>query len=286
MTLDGLFHNALIIKFVWSIFLGLVFWLFYILLSRVALGHARKKSDMFSRRKILVNTRNFLVVIFFIALALLWLDQLKNLAAGILVVALALVIATRELLINFLGFLYRAGANSFSVGDRISIGEIHGDVLDLDVLGVTLLEVGPIEKNFQYTGRTIFVPNAKFMSEAVSNESYYKDYAFHIISLPVAKNKDWRLREKALLKSALKTCSPYLEESRKYMHELEKRFNLDAPSVDPAVHVHIVDTEKINLNLRIPLPVKRRGRVEQEIIRGYLNEIKKLKNRLGSTDKK
>jgi len=192
------------------------------------------------------------------------------------------VIATKELLLNVTGFLFRSSSHFFSIGDRIEIGEIRGDVIDQTIMGVTLLEIGSGMKTHQYTGRAIFIPNSVFLNSPVNNETYMKDYVFHIITIPLKADVGWPKAEKALLMAANKVCGPYFKDAETHMGHLAKKHSLDAPTVAPRVHVQLPEPERINLVLRVPIPGRRRGRIEQRILRQYLLNLKKL----GESEKK
>mgnify|MGYP001215256827 CR=1 FL=1 len=58
-------------------------------------------------------------------------------------IAVALVIATKELILCVSGALIKGGARSFNIGDRIQVKEFRGDVIDQNLLTTTILEVGP-----------------------------------------------------------------------------------------------------------------------------------------------
>ena len=60
--------------------------------------------------------------------------------------------------------------------------------------------------------------------------------------------------------TTLTSETPFLDEARKSMTSLSRHHSLEAPSVDPRVHVPAAD--KINLILRMPVPTRQRGRLE------------------------
>ena len=100
----------------------------WILLRRLS-----SKADMLPtvRRQLVVKSRN---LAFFLALGIvivIWLEQLRTVAATIVVVAAAIVIATKEFLLNIVGYVYQAAFKFISIGDRIEIEEIRGDVIDM-----------------------------------------------------------------------------------------------------------------------------------------------------------
>lgn len=223
------------------------------------------------RRQWLVTSRNLAVFLAMGIVVILWLEQLRTIAATIVVIAAAIVIATKELLLNIVGFIYQYLFKYISVGDRIEIEDIRGDVMDSNFMGMTLMEIGPGAKTHQYTGLTVFVPNSKFLLTPVKNETHlWGKYVFHLISIPIKVDTNWKEAEQALLNAADTVCAPYLENAKKSMHSLALKHSLEEPTVAPRVSVQIDEPEKINLILRVPVPTRRRGKLEQDITRKYL----------------
>jgi len=186
-----------------------------------------------------VASRNTLFLLFLVGAVIIWFEQLRTLAAAVVVIAVAFVLATKEVWLNVTGFLFRAGTHFFSIGDRIEVGDLRGDVIDQRFTGTTILEIGPGTKSHQYTGRAVFIPNSKFLSSPVTNETYMKDFVFHIITVPIKADADWQKAEEALLKAANEVCAPYLEKARSYMKGLERQYSLDAPGVEPRVQIQL-----------------------------------------------
>jgi small-conductance mechanosensitive channel len=245
-----------------------------ILVLRLYVAH-RIKADVDLRptlkRQWIVRIRNITLFLIFGIVVVVWLEQLRTIAASVVVIAAAIVIATKEFLLNVVGFFYRTTAKFISVGDRIEIGGIRGDVIDQNPMGITLLEIGPGDKTHQYTGLTIFLPNSLFLSSTVKNETYlWSDYVFHLMTIPVKAETQWKKAEMALLQSARDVSAPYLNKAREVMTTEALQQSLEEPNIEPRVQIQITDPEKYNLVLRLPVPTRKRGRLEQEITRRYL----------------
>jgi small-conductance mechanosensitive channel len=180
-------------------------------------------------------------------------------------VAVALVVATKELILCVTGSLLKTGARSFAIGDRIQIKDFRGDVVDQNLLATTILEIGPGKMTHQRTGRLVVIPNALFVSEPVINESYTHDYVLHVFTVPFKREDDWRGAQRALLDAAGRMCAPYLDEVRRHMDRITEARGLDAPSVDPRVTISTPAAGEIHLIVRFPTKSGQRGNTEQAI---------------------
>jgi len=227
-----------------------------------------------TRRRWAVNIRNVLALVFVIGLIFIWARQLGTFAVSLVAIAVALVLATKELILCISGTVLRVGVNAYSMGDRIEIGGIRGNVVDQSLLATTVLETGPNHISSQYTGRAVVFPNSLLLSSPLINETYMKEYIVHVLTVPLTTDDDWQAAEKILLDIAKVECGPFMDVARLHMKELEGRNWLDAPSVEPRVSVHVPEPGRINLLLRVPTPAHRTSRVEQAILRRFLQTFK------------
>ena len=223
------------------------------------------------RRQLIVRIRNVALFLMLAIVFVIWLEQLRNIAATVVVIAAAIVIALKEFLLNIVGYIYRTSYKYIDVGDRIEIGATRGDVIDQNMMGITLLEIGPNERTHQYTGLSVFVPNSVFLSAPVKNENFmWKDYVFHLVTVPIQADGDWEVAERSLLQAADEVCAPYLSKAREAMSTQAMKQSLEEPSIEPRVQIQIVEPATYQLVLRLPVPSRKRGRIEQQITRRYL----------------
>ncbi len=226
----------------------------------------RQVDSLELRRRWLVQSRNGLILLLMLGLVLIWGEELRTLALSIVAIAVAFVVATKELIMCITGSILKAGAGSFSIGDRIQIKDFRGDVIDQNLLATTILEVGPGKLTHQRTGRMAVIPNALFVSEPVINESFTHDYVLHVFTVPFKRDDDWRGAQQAIVESARKQCAPYLEEVRRYMNRLSVSRGLETPSVDPRVTLQVPVAGEIHLIVRVPAKSGQRGFIEQAIM--------------------
>jgi small-conductance mechanosensitive channel len=218
------------------------------------------------RGRLLMNFRNGFLLLGLLGLALIWGDQIRSLALSIVAIAVAFVVATKELLMCISGSILKGGAGSFNLGDRIQIKDFRGDVIDQTLLATTVLEVGPGKTAQQRTGRMIVIPNSMFVSEPVINESFTDHWDFHVFTVPFKREDDWHAAQIALLAAANRHCAPYLESVRKYMSEVGAKRSLEVPSVDPRVTIQVPVASEIHLTVRLPTKSGQRSYIEQAIL--------------------
>jgi hypothetical protein len=220
------------------------------------------------RRRWLVTIRNALLVVFMGGLLVIWAHELRTFAVSVVAFAAALVLATKELILCFSGGVLRASNGIFDVGDRVEIGTVRGEVIDIRMLGITLREVG---KGMQLqTGRTVSLPNSLLLTTPVINESFAEQYMVHMLTVTLAPTDDWQRAEAILLEAAHTECAAFADAASQWLQLQESRLSVDAPSVAPRVWYQIPKPDTLQLSLRFAVPTAHKGRIEQAILRHFL----------------
>ena len=213
------------------------------------------------------QVRAFSYAILAFGIFAIWAAQLQALAVSFVVLAMAIVWGTKETLACIQGAFYRVSSNAFSVGDRINIEGIRGDVIDHGLLSTLVLEVG---QGHQRTGRTISIPNSLLMTSPVLNESLAGEYMLHVMKIPVNRDSNLAELEQRALAAAQEACAEFLNDVRRPIALRYRRHGLNPPLVDPRITYQVVDKNTVNLLLRIPTPVRLERDVEQRVLRAVL----------------
>ena len=247
-----------------------------VMVLRGMLARAIRRSETLPsgvRRRWLVQVRNGAILLLLLGLVVIWAAELRLMAVSLFAVAAATVIATKELIQCFSGSLLKTISRGFCLGDRIEITGLRGDVIDHNALTTTILEIGPNDLTQQHTGRAIVFPNSMLLDKPVINETFTDEYVLHVFKVPINMDNDWRYAEKGLLEAARQQCDPFLTEARGHFQRLGKDRGLATLSVEPRVSVSIPKAGELELIVRIAVPARRKGRIEQEILRSFLASV-------------
>lgn len=156
------------------------------------------------------------------------------------------------------------------LGDRVDVGGIRGDVVDVGALTTTILELGPGPGIHQATGRLVSVPNSLFSSQSFANESFAGNFVFHTFVVPLNIRADWKAAERSLLEATRVETAAYEKDALRALARFSDERNVDHPTAEARVWVRIVDPERLELTVRFVAPARLRGRLEQAIVRRFL----------------
>lgn len=137
--------------------------LLFLLAVRLLAGRALRARDNLTphvARRWTANLRNLLLVVAVLGLIFIWAPQLRTFALSLTAVAVALVVATKELILCLSGSALRTFTRAYSVGDYVEIGGLRGEVVDYDLLVTRLHEFENRGGSFIGTGRQVLVPHS------------------------------------------------------------------------------------------------------------------------------
>lgn len=154
----------------------------YLVLAIIVLPVFYKKESLFLARRL---ARYITIVLAVGAIASFMFDDLSMVAATMGIVSAALVIALQDVCTSAFGWFVIMMGSKFGIGDRLELEETKGDVIDIQLLRTTLLEVNGWLGVDEPTGRVILVPNNFIFTQKIFNYSHGHPYIWGKIEVTV-----------------------------------------------------------------------------------------------------
>jgi small-conductance mechanosensitive channel len=257
-------------RILWTI--GIVFglWLLRKLVYFALLGSRKISRD--KKRRIVVNLNFMTTIIVIVSLFMIWSTQIQSLALSFIAISMAIVLATKELIMCLTGSFYQSMAHPFNIGDNVIIGRQRGQVIDRGLFSTKILEIGPDDKTHQFTGRIITLPNSVMLNHEIRNESYFNQFVLHTFMIPTPYNVDTLKVEKLLIEIAEKYVSKYYSDASDYLEKLQEKSNLETPNIEANVNVKVAHFEEIQFVVRVTVPLAERGYIEQSITKEFMGK--------------
>jgi len=180
--------------------------------------------------------------------------------------------ALQEVIASFAGWFAIAMSGFYSTGDRVQLGGIKGDVIDIGVLRTTLMEVGEWVKGDLYSGRVVRIANSFVFKEPVFNYSGDFPFLWDEITLPVKYGTDWKLARTLLAKVANEVVGEYTHGAAAAWQEITRSYLVEDAIVDPMVSM-VANDNWIEFTLRYVVDYKSRRRTKTRLFTRILEEI-------------
>jgi len=222
------------------------------------------------RRRWVVLVQNVGVLVFILGVIVIWASELRTFALSVAAIAVALVLATKEILLCVMGGVLRTSAKPYGIGDRIEIHGIRGDVIDENLLVTTILEVGPGPGGHDYSGRQVTFPNSLLFTAPVFNESHTDHYALHSFRYSARHIEDWRKVKGLLLSISEEETKVYAAKAQDHFNRVAKRRALEPFSVRARVNIDFPEPDRIDFVIRVPIPESRGAEIQERILERFL----------------
>lgn len=260
--MEKMIENQYFLKVLLSIGIILSFWL-------VKFLYLRKYNE---KDKVLLkkNIRQSLNTIVTLILIFIWLYQFKEALFSLVAVAAAIVIATKELIMCFTGGVLVKITKAFRVGDRIDVNEVRGFVVESGFLSTKVLEIGPEANSQQTTGDVISIPNSVFLSETVTNESYFNGYSIQLFKFFIEDRTKLDQIENVLLDFSKELCHNYIGQAKSQITKFCQKEGINIPAIDPRIKIQLAE-EKLYILLKMPVKVDSIAEIEQKLLRKFLS---------------
>ena len=211
---------------------------------------------------------NIFTLVVIIIIFNVWSLEIQKFAFSIAAFIVAIVLATREFLQCFLGFLYILSSRPFRIGDWIQVGDDYGEVHSTDWAKLTLLEVN-IE-DYQYTGKTLYLPNSQLITTAIKNLNFLKRYAMH--SFTIVRNGSVNPFDfiDALLENANEYCSDFSDVAARYNQIIESRLEINIAGPEPHIQVSTSEIGDTQMRFTIFCPTDKALAIEQKLTSDFM----------------
>ncbi|MBB1274648.1 MULTISPECIES: mechanosensitive ion channel family protein [Psychromonas] len=222
-----------------------------------------------SNKRLKMNIVNNAITIFiFIGIFNIWAAEFHEFAISIAAFVVAIVIATREFIQCFIGFLYIVSSRPFRIGDWIQVGDSYGEVHSIDWAKLTLLEVN-IDA-YEYTGKTLYVPNSKLITSSIKNLNFLKRYAMHHFTITRDGSVNPFIFLEELYEKAHSYCSDFNDVAIRYNQLIENRLDVHIAGPEPHIQVATSDIGDTQLLFTIFCPTDRALEIEQSLTADFM----------------
>ena len=224
------------------------------------------------KRYIINNAKNTINLLLIMGVFYLWVPEIQQFALSIAAFIVAIVLATKEIIQCFIGFLYLSSTNPYRVGDWIQVGNFFGEVSETDWAKVTLLEVDI--NSYSYTGRSVFIPNNQFMTQPIKNLNFMKRYVNHNFTLVIeAKNYNFNpyVMKAPLIKKAEEYCQGFYDVAERYNALIEKRLGIKIEGPAPSLDISTTELGKFKLAFSLFCPTDQATNIEQKLSEDFFS---------------
>lgn len=236
----------------------------------------RYVSDIRRRGQVMAARRLVLGLIIVIVLLINFSEEIGSAATVVGFAAAGIALALQNVILSIAGYFFLIGRFGIKAGDRVQIGGVTGDVIDIGLVKLSLMELGGTGTHREPTGRVavfsnaiVFQPSGNFFKQAPGTS-----FVWNEVRLTLAPDIDYRLAEKRLLDVVDKVFARYRDRVMRDYRHLERDLNIVLETPKPQSRLHL-SKAGLEIVIRYPCETYTAPQITDEISRRLLDAIKR-----------
>lgn len=239
---------------------------------KLAISNGVKDKDSRYRSKKLVGFAGYFFS--FIIIIAIYSGSIKNLTVAVGIAGAGIAFALQEVIASIAGWIAVMLGGFYNTGDRVQLGGIKGDVIDIGVLRTTVMEIGQWVDGDLYNGRIVRIANSFVFKEPVFNYSADYPFVWDEIKIPIQYGSSYEKAREIFLSVANEVCSKFSEEALHTWKKLVKKYLLEDASTVPMVTI-IANDNWVEFTIRYTVNYKRRRFTKDLLFSRILAEVEK-----------
>ena len=227
----------------------------------------RRRQQFLLLRRIVVTG----AVVFFIAFTLA--SEVGSLATFAGFITAGLAIALQNVILSVVAYFFLIGKYGVRVGDRVQVAGVTGDVIDLGLVRLHLMEISadgqPTGRVVVFSNAILFQPSANFFKQLPGS-----NFTWHRVTLTLSPDSDYRLAESRLMKSVETVFEKYRESIDAQHQRLSEDLSVQLGGLRPQSHLRLTDAG-LEMVIRFPVPLDKASTIDDEVTRALLDAIER-----------
>lgn len=260
---------------VYQLLKGLLFVVVIWIIIRFVKRRISKKvedSDSVYKAKKALDFLGYIIVI--VTLIVIYSDKLGGLTVALGVAGAGIAFALQEVIASLAGWLALMFGNFYKTGDRIQLGGIKGDVIDIGVLRTTLMETGNWVDGDLYNGRIVRIANSFVFKEPVFNYSGDFPFLWDEIKIPVQYGSNYEMARNIFVQVADEHLKEFSTRAMAVWKEMVKKYRIEDAQTEPMITM-VANDNWVEFTIRYVVDYKKRRFTKDLLFSSILNEIQK-----------
>ena len=253
-----------------SIFIGIAFiWIIVKVVQKSLFSKIKDNDNRYRAKKFGSFIGYFLTILL---VTIVFSDKLGGLTVAFGVAGAGIAFALQEVIASFAGWLAIMFGGFYKSGDRVQLGGIKGDVMDIGVLRTTIMETGQWVDGDLYNGRIVLIANSFVFKEPVFNYSGDFPFLWDEIKIPIQYGSNYDKTKEILEKVGIEIAGDLTKQSQEKWNEMQSKYRLEDAQTEPMVSL-IANDNWVEYTLRYVVSYKKRRATKTALFTNILKQI-------------
>src|ERR1700722_7209809 len=229
-------------------------------------------SDVRRRRQFLVLRRIVIGFCMGLVLILGFVSEFSSLATFAGFITAGLAVGLQTILLSVAAYFFLVGRWGIRVGDRISVAGVTGDVVDVGLVRLYLMEHAGTGVDLFPTGRIVVFSNAVLFQATTPlfKQLPGAEYAWHEVAVTLNPAGKINLVETQVLDAVNAVHADYGDELQRQLDQTERRIDIQMKVPKPHGQLQYTDTG-LEYVVRYPVGLRQVSEVDEKITRKLLD---------------
>lgn len=229
------------------------------------IGDPRRRRQFLVMRRVVIG---FLIVV---VLILGFVSEFSSLATFAGFITAGIAVGLQAVLLSVAAYFFIIGRYGIRVGDRISVAGVTGDVVDIGLVRLYLMELAGTGLDFYPTGRIIVLPNSVLFQAGMPlfKQIPGTEYAWHEVVVTIAPNGNHKEAQDKLVKGVNEVYAKYRSRIEGQHAEIERRVDIQIDTPRPEARLQFADAG-LELLVRYPVDIRKAPDIDEEMTRQVL----------------
>jgi len=203
-----------------------------------------------------------------------FVSQFSSLATVAGFITAGIAVALQAVLLSIAAYFFIMGRYGIRVGDRISVAGITGDVVDIGLVRMYVMELAGTGLDFYPTGRIVVFSNSVLFQTGTPlfKQIPGTEYAWHEVVVTIAPHGNHKAAEEKLLATVDEVYARYRDEIERQHATIERRVDIQIEAPRPEARLQFAETG-LELLVRYPVEIRRAPDTDEEMTRQVLHLV-------------
>jgi len=241
--------------------------------------------DTRRRYQLLLLRRIALWSLVVIVIGIAFASELGSIVTFAGLITAGIAVAMQSVLVSIVGYFFLIGKYGIRVGDRVQIGEVAGEVIDLGLVRMYLMELGA-KGTTGPTGRVVAFANSVVfqVSSGLFKQIPGVNFSWREVTLTLPAGINTASAKEKLLAAATEALKDYREEIQRQTREIERTtLSSTAAYAEPQVQLHFSATG-VEAHVRYPVHMQHAAEIDERVTEALANVISSMTAAPGGGD--
>jgi small-conductance mechanosensitive channel len=227
--------------------------------------------DVRRRQQLLLMRKIVLWSVVVVIVAMAFASELGSVATFAGLITAGIAVAMQSVLVSIVGYFFLIGKYGIRIGDHVQIGEVTGEVIDVGLVRLYLMELGGHGTQGP-TGRVVAFPNSIVfqVSSGLFKQIPGVNIAWHELTLALAAGADYTALKDQLLAAVVHALADYRPEIDRQTQEIQRTTDgASAADTNPTVQLRFSATG-VEALVRYPVHFRHAAEIDERVSREAL----------------